>query len=261
MIQAAISLGSERYLGEIALGTVFSREHLKLVKRHPAFNDDYDIPWAFLSFLSWRQENGIPNNPDPEAWAEALRPCPPSPELAISWVTCSWGHRVPRDDVRIVCDRLYFGEAYARIRPETTLSGLGQGFFREEQPMIHCSWRDLPLPCAIYTGRSRGELGLVLERLEWGDFPTERIVTMDDGIVKPSSQGLAVLSRRLGAAHPLYFGDAESDLAAYRAFGRGGFVAVGDVLTGWRPRYRYTEDALQDVFSPPFRKGIALPCQ
>jgi len=88
----------------------------------------------------------------------------------------------------------------------------------------------------------------VFEKLGWEDFPRENTVAADDGILKPSPEGLILMAGRLGASSPLYFGDTESDLMAHRSFGRGGFVAVGSVLTEWRPRYPSAEEALLDLF-------------
>ncbi|HOU32008.1 MAG TPA: HAD family hydrolase [Synergistaceae bacterium] len=227
-------------------GEEFSRDHLRVAKKHPAFNDDYDIPWVFFSFREHALRRGDPA--DVRAWEEALSLCPPDPSEALVWVQNQWAGRLSRDWVRILCDRLYFGDAYRRVRPESDCTGLGPGFWSEERALIHRPWRSLPLPSAIYTGRSRGELDLVFEKLGWEDFPRGNTVTADDGILKPSPEGLILMAQRLGASFPLYFGDTESDLLAHRSFGRGVFVAVGSVLTEWRPRYPSAEEALRDLF-------------
>ncbi len=249
MMQEVLRIFSEKFPDHDPSSETFSPEHLRAVKQHPAFNDDYDIPWAFLAFWHHCLRKGMGTLPEVSLWKGALHACPPEPQHALEWIRTQWGEAVPREHVRQLCDRLYFGEAYSRVRPQASEAGLGKGFWREERALVHRSWKSLPLPCAIYTGRPRSELDLVLEQLGWTDFPRHHTVTLDDGILKPSPRGLSLLAQRLGASHPLYFGDAESDLLAYRAFGQGGFVAVGNVLTAWRPRYQRTDDALQDILS------------
>ncbi len=256
MMQETLRILSETFPDATHDPETFSRAHLHVVKQHPAFNDDYDIPWAFLAFWGWSRRKGQQPPPDARDWKNALSSCPAESVQALEWIRHQWGEVVPREQVRLLCDRLYFGEAYLQVRPQAPCAGLGKGFWREERPLVHRSWKDLPFPSAIYTGRPRGELDLVLHALGWEDFPRQNTVTMDDGILKPSPAGLALLTQRLGASHPLYFGDAESDLLSYRAFGQGGFVALGQVLTGWRPRYRHTEEALRDILSAfPSTKG------
>ena len=111
--------------------------------------------------------------------------------------------------------------------------------------MLHCHWRELPLPVGIYTGRNLAEWELAKESLGWQDFPIEQVIHSDSGILKPSPSGLEILCKNLGANAPLFFGDTASDIKAYTAFGKGRFVAIGDLLPEADLIYNDTEDALE----------------
>ena len=73
-------------------------------------------------------------------------------------------------------------------------------------------------------------MALAFEILKWSGFPDDMLICSDTGIFKPSPAGLALLCERAGAKHPAFFGDTASDLAAWEAFGKGDFVAIGPIL-------------------------------
>ena len=114
--------------------------------------------------------------------------------------------------------------------------------------MLSTHWTKLPLPAGIYTGRPASELVLALRALQWDDLPEKHAVTADSGILKPSPEGFRLLGRVLGGDTPLYFGDAESDRAALAAYGRGMFVAIGDILTDAPLRFDTVEEGLAALF-------------
>ncbi len=249
VIREAIRWGFGRFLGGIAEGAGFTMEHFHVSKRHPAFNDDYDIAWALLSAAAGRGGTLDEALPSPGRWAELLSGFAGTD--VIEWVRRSFGERVDRQVMRDLCEELYFGDAELRrirgvapkYRPDAS------GFWREERPMLSSHWKELPLPAGLYTGRPAQELVLALRTLQWDDLPEERAVTADSGVLKPSPEGFRLLGRVLGGAAPLYFGDAESDRAALAAYGAGTFVAVGDILTDAPLRFDTVEEGLAALFA------------
>ena len=244
VIREAIRWGFGRFLGGIAEGTGFTMEHFHASKHHPAFNDDYDIAWALLSAAAAGRRL-----PSPDRWADMLSGFAGTD--VIEWVGRSFGDRVDRQAVRDLCEELYFGDAeLRRIRGVAPKYGPdASGFWRAERPMLSSHWSELPLPAGIYTGRPAPELALALRTLQWEDLPEERAVTADSGVLKPSPDGFRLLGRVLGGAAPLYFGDAESDRAALAAYGRGMFVAIGDILTDAPLRFDTVEEGLAALFA------------
>ena len=244
VIRAAVQWGWARLLGRVADRTAYTREHERVTKNHRAFNDDYDIAWALLAAAASGGERRLSRAfPSPRRWEEELSRF--AGDDPVPWVRERFGDLPPggdgtpfRDAVRSFCDRLYV-EGFG-----------GWGLYRLERPLLRVSWRDLGYPVGIYTGRPWRELRLALRLLGWEDFPQDHAVTPDDGILKPSPEGLAELCRRLGIRRPLYFGDAASDEATHRAFGRGTFVAVGPTLARAPRRFDTTGQALEALLPP-----------
>jgi phosphoglycolate phosphatase-like HAD superfamily hydrolase len=230
-------------------GEPFLWEHYRIAKRHRALNDDYDIAWALLCLSASTGERLLSRAfPTPERWKMFLEAFEGSD--VIPWVKETFGEGFSRQEVRSLCEELYFGEGKlwekrgrrARIREAS-------GLWQMEHPLIGRRWQDLPLPVAIYTGRPRAELDLGLELLRWSNLPRERAVTPDDGVRKPSPEGLHRLCSRLKATAPLFFGDTESDREAWKRFGKGSFVAIGPILEGDPLHFRNVEEALDCLLS------------
>lgn len=212
--------------------TPFTRKHYSVTKRHGAFNDDYTIAWAFLSRVS---SLGIERLSEcrltAEEWEEVIGTCrSPDP---VPWVHGRFGKNISRERLRSICDEIYFGcEMLRETRGKHPASIRVRGLWNLERPMLRVPWRWLPAPVGIYTGRSRAELSLALSLLGWTDFPPEACITLDDGIAKPSPEGLEKLEKRLGFQEALFFGDTESDRLAFEGYGKGRFVPVGLLLKG-----------------------------
>ncbi len=228
-------------------GEPFTWEHYRLCKLHRAFNDDYDIAWALLCAAASKGERLLSLSfPTPTEWSARLASFEGTDVMC--WVRQSFGESFSRQEVRLLCEELYFGgqelwEKRGRHPRIPEVSGL----WRMETPLIRSSWKDLPLPVGIYTGRPRAELDLGLRLLNWNDFPRERAITPDEGISKPSPEGLALLCRRLEVTNPLFFGDTESDREAWRRFGKGCFIAIGPILKDHDPHFDDVETALKEA--------------
>jgi len=246
VIRAAIQWGWSRLLGKAADCTGFSMEHFRASKRHPGFNDDYDIAWALVTVAaSASGRTGDPRlskaMPTPREWEAMLGDFPPS--NVPGHVRALYGDLLDRPAFRDLCEEMYLGENFHGRRK----TKMKKGLWHAEKPLLECHWRDLALPAAIYTGRFLPELGLALSRLGWEDFPADRVVTPETGISKPSGEGFERLCSLTGASVPVYFGDTESDRESLRRFGRGHFVAIGGLLHGEPCRYDSIREALEDL--------------
>ncbi len=236
VIRLGVTGGWEALCGGESDCAGYGPDYEWVMKRHGGFNDDFDIVWTLLemsSASSWKKLSRA--LPSPERLAEELKDFK---EPLPSWVRGKYGSRVPRGDVRSMCARLY-GD------PES-------GLYRLEKPMLCRRWDALGLPVAIYSGRNAQEWQLAKKRLDWEDFPDDRIIHSDHGVTKPSPKGLEILCERLGSLSPVFFGDTASDMKAQAAFGRGLFAAIGRLLPEAEYRFETTEEAVA-AFAPKIR--------
>jgi hypothetical protein len=132
---------------------------------------------------------------------------------------------------------------------EPDLLVFGDGFWETGAP-LRKNWKDMGLPVGIYTRLARGEMTLALKRSNWDDFPEDMLISSDDGIQKPSPEGLVVLCQRRGAKTPTFFGTAASDMETWTAFGKGDFVAIGSLLKREAERGKFFQfDTLEEALS------------
>lgn len=230
-------------------GTGFTLDHFYAAKQHEAFNDDYNIAWAFLcAILSQETKNFKDAVPPVNQWERLLIRC--DGNNVTEWVIKEFGERISRSMVRRICEEFYFGsEDVMSITGRSPLFiKSSKGYWKREKPQISCHWKKLPLPSGIYTGRSKDEMNLALSLLGWEDFPNERIVTPESGITKPSPKGIEFLCSLFNASYPLYFGDAESDRKSLESFGKGVFIAIGPTLLGQEFTFSTTAEALSFLF-------------
>jgi hypothetical protein len=247
VIRSAIQWGWTFLIGGKTDCTGFTMDHFRISKRHPGFNDDYDIAWVLLTVAaaSAKLSGNLSlsrSMPSPGKWGSILEEFPPSG--IIEHARSRYGDPVDRNTLRTLCEEMYLGENFTGEQRRTKVA---RGLWHEEKPLLCCHWGDLSLPAAIYTGRFLPELELALARLGWQDFPKERVVTPESGISKPSGDGFARLCRMTGTRTPVYFGDTESDRESLRRFGRGAFVAIGNVLQEEACRYDTVSEALLDL--------------
>lgn len=232
-------------LGRIPDGEGFTEEHFRASKTHPAFNDDYDIAWALIN-CGARSPSTLLSKalPTAEEWLALMAGCPEN--SMEEWTRDSFGEKVTREVVRRVCEEMYFGgDQWEAMGMELLYTTRRRGLWEEDIPLASFHWKDLPTPAAIYTGRPLSELALALKVLGWEDFPLHLAVTPDDGILKPSPEGLEILCNRTDRACPLFLGDAESDRRSALAFGRGAFGAIGDFLDDEVNCYETPREALE----------------
>ncbi len=227
VIRVAIQWCWRRLLGRNIDCTAFSYDHFYISKTHPALNDDYDIAWALLTIAASKNSKSLKKSfPATEQWKEILGGI--QGDDIASWIYANFKRSVPRDIVRQLCEEIYFGrDEYIAIKGKSPIYYNGKGLWRREKPLIGKHWRELHLPVCIFTGRPWMECLLGLRLLGWEDMPRERIFTLDDGMPKPSPEGLIVLSTKVNASNPIIFGDTKSDLEAARRFGKGKFVHIG----------------------------------
>lgn len=212
----------------------YSAEHERILKRHGAFNDDYDIAWVLLSMAAAGGESKLSEAfPSPDKLSSELESYSGNvPE----WCVSRYGSFVSRSCVREYCRSLYFGTSSRK------------GLHLLEYPMLTSGWHELPLPVGIYTGRDLPEWNLAKAALGWEDFPDDLIIHLDMGITKPSPLGLEMLCERLGVSSPLFFGDTGADMKTQIAFGRGGFAAIGGLLPEAKYIFKTPDEALKTLF-------------
>ena len=129
---------------------------------------------------------------------------------------------------------------------ERYLGPNGQGTAELDAPLFKNDWRKLPLPPGIYTRRSREEVSLLLKKLQWEDFPQDRIVTCDD-FRKPDPAGIDAICRSFGGRWPLFLGSSDDDALALSRFGAGDFIAVGKNPQDCAARFSSAADALRAI--------------
>ncbi|MCF7934838.1 MAG: hypothetical protein K9L28_00630 [Synergistales bacterium] len=239
VVAEAVRIGWPAATGR-PLGThSFDVSYFNACKGHGACNDDYDIAWLALCAAAKGIFRG--EFPSLEEWREVLASIPQDISLE-RWIPEAFGSRVERRYVRRICEELYMGEQFRRLRGLSPQYSNGKGYYRLERPQIFRHWRSFRLPVGIYTGRPREELELALQQIGWEDFPFSHAVTPDSGPAKPSPEGLSLLSKRFETTRLLFIGDATSDLMAWRGFASGAFIGVGAPL---RQVYRPTMPSLQ----------------
>jgi phosphoglycolate phosphatase-like HAD superfamily hydrolase len=210
-----------------------------VLKNHGSFNDDYDIAWTLLNIASSRASNKL---------SEAL-PTPEELEKIIAGCGSSCEEWLPgRFDITFG-----FAEIHASGQDIFTGENGKPGAWKRDKPLLETKWSELPYEAYIYTGRNLKEWRLAQETLNWRDFPDDRTVHADTGFKKPSPKGLEYICEKFRHERPMYFGDTMSDKLSSEAFGRGWFVAIGDMpfdaslrfpnittalscLTGWVPK-------------------------
>lgn len=212
----------------------YTKEHEKLLKQHGSFNDDYDLAWSLATITAADGHKKLSEAfPTVEKLTHELETF--SGDIK-NWATARYGNLIPYEEFRAHCNDLYLGTKEEK------------GLHLLEIPLLNCEWQALPLRAALYTGRDMTELNCAFESLNWHDFPKELIIHRETGICKPSPIGIQLLCERLGAKNPLYFGDTASDLIAFKAFGHGSFVAIGNLLPEVQLRFKNCDEALNEIF-------------
>ncbi|MGB9588481.1 MAG: HAD family hydrolase [Armatimonadota bacterium] len=110
----------------------------------------------------------------------------------------------------------------------------GPGLIHMDRPILDRCLLSPKLKRGIATGRTAGETKIGLELMGWSDlFPSECIVTEDDGFQKPDPRVLRLCVERINAEIPIYVGDTPDDLLTVRRYNDeyGSFLAC-NVLTG-----------------------------
>ena len=233
---------------------VYTPEHFRLCKSHPAFNDDTVIAWALLRCMERnRGQTGEKSMkevfPTLEAWANELNTY--GRREVVEETARRETETLPLSEIRAVMEEIYYGEeTYAEYKGKAAHCIKGEGFWKQEKPALSQDWKDLNLPVGIYTGRTRKEMFLAQRRLNWLDFPEDMLITSDDKILKPSPLGLTALCQRSGTGNPLFFGDTVSDKETWLAFRKGAFIAIGPILKAEAFREGFLHfDTLEDALS------------
>ncbi|MDL2263842.1 HAD family hydrolase [Synergistaceae bacterium OttesenSCG-928-I11] len=219
-------------IGGVCDAPGYSDERNTVLKQHGSFNDDYDIAWVLLNLSAARQDVTKKLSralASPSALHEIVATCKGD---CVSWLRAHFAETFPRDDVRALCEDFYFGNDEK------------SGTSAMETPLIDVNWKNLPLPAYIYTGRDLREWRAAQRVLDWLDFPDDRVVHRDSGMLKPSPAGLEYFCDRFGHRAPIFFGDTMSDKKASDAFGKSFFCAIGPLLAEEPCRFDSVRDAI-----------------
>ncbi len=247
VIKTAIHRIWTSVLGRQAEESPFSIRHFETAKQYPSFNDDYDICWALTTMAASRKDEDLDRCfPSPWQWEESILAMEASDLDMVPWFTKNFGDGVPYDETRSICQEIYFGSDKTQdLLGRTPINQDEPGLWLRESSLLKKHWNSFSLPVGIYTGRSREELALALEILQWEDLPQEQTICWDDGIRKPSPQGLQELCLHMETTWPLFFGDTASDRKSLLALGKGDFVAIGRLIKNTEFRFPNIQDALR----------------
>lgn len=245
VVSAAVQIMAKDISGYPAPFRLFDECHYTIARSNAMFNDDYDIAWVFLSWIASEVSfRGAKGSPSKDEWEKLISGCDRSP---VDWCRSVLHNPVDRRYVRRICEEIYFGEdkffSLRGVAPRVRARGL----WKRERPLLEINWESLGFPAGIYTGRNRLELELALNLLGWDGFPLELCVTIDEGISKPSPQGLLVLEERLGVSSIIFFGDSESDRKAFDEYGKGIFAPIGPFFEGEKPSFPDIRTALESL--------------
>ena len=97
----------------------------------------------------------------------------------------------------------------------------GPGLIHRDKPILDKRFLP-PVMLGIATGRTYGETVVSCRLMGWEDvFPTDVIVSEDDGFLKPDPRVLGLAVEKLGARRPIYVGDTPDDLLTARGYNGG----------------------------------------
>jgi HAD superfamily hydrolase (TIGR01548 family) len=254
------------YLTEIVgwpdRGPLLDTCEIELYKLADGFNDDWELAGVnVLTFLVKAELTGTQDaatlraaSPTVAELATAARTSRGGPsgvralllerldEAARARVMRAWDF----DKIRQIFQELYAGEDYCpRFYGYHPQHLHVPGRIALDRPLI----RRASLPPAvtklgIYSGRTWQETRAALEMAGIADlFARERVMVVDDGMVKPDPRGLATLVERMAATAAVFVGDMPDDREAVRRYReiRGAGVEVFDCLVlsgplGGRPQ-------------------------
>ena len=233
----AVRVYLTRILGWPDGGTLVEPEEIELYKLADGFNDDWGI--AGINVLTYLVKCELTGSKD----LAALRRAAPSiAELAGAAREARGGVPYVREKLLSLLDdaareralsqwdyrkivqvfqELYAGEDHCHdfygYHPQHVHL---PGRIALDRPLI----RRASLPAGvtklgIYSGRTWEETRAALEMAGIADlFTRERVIVVDDGMVKPDPRGLAVLVQRLGSAAAVYIGDMPDDRETVRRY-------------------------------------------
>lgn len=203
---AAIARTAERFLGARSDGWVTPQE-MAALKAAGGFNSDWDLAAAVI----WTQRDG---RTDLAAIARAARAA--GGGLAALAQLGIAAREPSLSEVERIASEVYAGSARVEemFGLSPSLAPAEEGVWQSERALIEpAQLLLLPVPKAIYTGRTLGELAAALGRFGFSvHFPDNYRVTCDGPYRKPDGAGLVYLAQASGARSVLMVGDNIDDL-------------------------------------------------
>jgi len=203
---------------------------IKYFKMAGGFNNDWDLTSVVVLFyLMKTRENNLKDvdelrskGPDIKTFTtEILSPGGGLAKVidliekdghAKKWIFSLWD----KDLITKIFQEIYAGEKFCfniyGFHPSLIKK---DGLIKQERIIIDKNKKDFlqKYSLGILTGRNVKEARVALEKLGWdGIISKEKIVTADDGVVKPHPQGLKKIADSLKAKLGIYVGDTWDDL-------------------------------------------------
>ena len=241
----------ENIFGGDADSEGYTPGYFRVTKTHSSFNDDVNVSWAILRMMEIHKE---------ETGSKSMREVFPSLEKWVSERSKYDGvdvpelaartpdSKLPLPEMRKIFEEIYYGQTdYEAFKGKAAYGIQGKGFWQMELPGTAKNWNDFTLPVGIYTGRTAEEMVLAKKILAWDNFPPDMLIDASEGIHKPSPLGLQYLCERTGSSNPLFFGDTASDKQAWLNFGKGAFVAIGNILKDEPLQFDTLQEALDTL--------------
>lgn len=205
-------------------------EETEYFKNAGGFNNDWDLTSAVILFyLMKTRENNLKDvdvlrSIKPDIKTFTTRMLSPGGGLAKVIDSIEKDGQVKegilslwdKDLITKIFQEIYAGEEYCFViygfHPSLVKT---EGLIKQERIIIDKNKKNFleKFSLGILTGRNKREARVALERLGWDDIISKkRIVTADDGIVKPHPQGLKKIAESLKTKLGIYIGDTWDDL-------------------------------------------------
>jgi HAD superfamily hydrolase (TIGR01548 family) len=203
---------------------------IEYFKMAGGFNNDWDLTSAVVLFyLMKTRENNLKDvdelrsrEPDIKTFATEILPSGGGLAEVVDlvekdkYVKAETFNLWDKDLITKIFKEIYAGEEYCfniyKFNPSLIKA---EGLIKKERIIIDKNKKDFlqNFSLGILTGRNVREARVALERLGWdGTISKEKIVTADDGVVKPHPQGLKKIADSLRTKLGIYVGDTWDDL-------------------------------------------------
>lgn len=208
---AAIERTARHFLGDAGDTPWVTGAEIAALKAAGGFNSDWDVAAAVI----WSRRAGVR-----DLVGLARRTGAAGGGLEALCALAAAVQEPDLQEIAATASEIYAGSARVEemFGIEPRLVPAEEGLWQLEEPIVQPEEiLLLPVPKAVYTGRTTGELAAALDRLHFSVFfPDNFRVTCDGPYRKPDGGGLVYLAQAAGAQSILMVGDNVDDLLAAR---------------------------------------------